>query len=442
MKGYFKKFACGLLVAAIALSMAACGQGGSSSAAGSAQAASTASGNRTKITFWHITPVGSDGYDSLKTLIENFNSVQDKYEVEQIGYPFLDYFSKMTTAFSGGVAPDVFLYTLDDVPVRAANGTIMDLTPYINKDNYSLDDFYKTELGFGAYNGQQYALPFSSTCRLLYYNLDMFKEAGLTEADVPKTWDDLYKVAHKMDKVNSGTIERLGFDPTAGQSNYFSFLWQDGVDFFDKAGNPILTSPEQTKVLQWMVDFNKQYPSAQRQAFTDAGKTLAADPFVSGRLGMMVGVDQEYKVLQNSKVSFKYGVAPLPTPDSGAHVNWSSCWSIEAFKSKDQAKMDGAWEFIKYMEKPETQRGYYDSQGWLTASKTANEGLQTDPIMKTIIGELPYSTEKRFLDYAPKWHEDWDQFMQKATAGTPVSEVLTEAQKFYLEKQSNYKATH
>lgn len=436
----------------LVISMAGCGQekkeepasGGETKAQESVKetTAAKADGEKTKISFWHIFPVGSDGYDELDELIMNFNNVQDKYEVEHVGYPFLDYFSKMTTAFAGDVAPDIFFYTLDDVPVRAANNTIANLTPFIERDKYDLSDLYETEVGFGSYDGQQYALPASSTSRMLFYNLDMLEAAGLTEADVPKTWDELYEVAHKMDIVEDGVIKQLGYDPTAGQSNYFQMLWQTNLDFFDEENNIVINDDAHKKVLQWMIDFNKDYPYAQRQAFTDASKTLGADAFVSGRLAMMVGTNDEYKVLQNSQVPFRYGVATQPIPEGGTRVNWSSCWSYEIFNSKNDDKINGAWEFMKYMLTPENQRAFYDSQGLLTASKKANDTLKTDEIMSKIIEELPYTSEKKYIDFAPKWHEDWNQFMEKAVAGTPVDEVMKEAEQFYKEKRENYKATN
>lgn len=454
MKKFGKSLLSLLLAGAMTFSLAACsgkddGNGGAESTAdaskteSSASSAESASKERTQITFWHIIPEGSDGYESLDALITNFNNVQDEYEITHVGYPFLDYFSKMTTAFAGGVAPDVYMYTMDDVPTRAASGTIMDLTPYMEADQYDTSDLYEAEVEAGLYEGDQYALPMSSTCRVLWYNLDLFKAAGLSEADIPSTWEELYDVAHKMDIVENGVIEQLGFDPTAGEANYHQFLWQAGLDFFDEEGNPQLDQPGQREVLQWMVDFNKDYPNSQLQAFTDAGKTLAADGFVSGRLAMMVANDQKYAVLKNSEVDFEYGCVPMPVPaEGGVRSNWSSCWSLEAIQGTDEAKMAGAWEFIKYMLEPENMKAFYDSQGWLTASRSANEMLRTDDIMNVLIDEIPYSREKAYFDFAPKWHEDWNQFMEKAKAGTPVEEVLAEAQKFYLEKRENFEATH
>lgn len=439
MKQYGKKVISLLLAGVLTASLTACGGGTGVNVSGSNDALG---GDRTQITFWHIIPEGSDGYDSLDALINGFNDAQEEYEISHVGYPFLDYFNKMTTAFSGGMAPDVFLYTMDDVPTRAAAGTIANLKPYMEADHYDTSDLYEAEIEAGIYQGGQYALPFSSTCRLLWYNLDLFEAAGLTEEDVPTTWEELYQVAHKMDVIEDGVIQQLGFDPTAGEANYHQFLWQAGLDFFDEEGNPLLNQPEQAEVLQWMVDFNKDYPYSQIQAFTDASKTLATDGFVSGRLAMMVANDQKYAVLKNSGVEFQYGVTSMPIPEGGTRSNWSSCWSIEAFNGADQAKVQGAWEFMKYMLEPENMKAFFDSQGWLTASKTANEQLRTDGIMETIIDEIPYSREKMYFDFAPKWQEDWDQFMQKAKAGTPVNEVLSEAQSFYLEKRENFEATH
>lgn len=455
-----KRFLALLLAGTMVFSFAACGDKaekdtneatdqetgakdtGNDSDSDSKSGSETASGEKTQITFWHIIPEGSDGYESLDELIMNFNNVQDEYEVTHVGYPFLDYFSKMTTAFAGDVAPDVFLYTMDDVPARAATGTIANLTPYMEADGYDTSDLYEAEVASGVYEGNQYALPFSSTCRVLWYNLDMFEEAGLTEADVPTTWDELYDVAKKMDVVEDGVISQLGFDPTAGQANYFSFLWLKGLDFFDEEGNVLLTEEPQKEVLQWMLDFNGEYPQAQLQAFTDAGTTLAADGFASGMLGMMVGTDSEYAVLKNANVDFKYGCAPIPYPEGGERCNWSSVWSMEVFNSKDEAKMKGAWEFMKYMLQPDSQEAFYNSQGWFTASKTANEALRTGDIENAIVDEIAYSREKVYYDWAPKWHEDWNQFMELAKQGTPVDDVMEQATQFYQEKLENYEATH
>lgn len=441
MKRMLKKALCIGVAGSVALSLAACGNSATSGDS-SATAETSGSQDKIQIEYWSIYPVGSDGYESYNDLIMGFNESQDKYEVVHVGYPFLDYFDKMTTAFSGGVAPDVFMYTLDDVVARASTGTIMDLSPYMEAEGYDLSDYYESELRFGTYEGDYYALPLTSMCRVLYYNLDLFEAAGLTEADVPTTWDELYEVAHKMDIVEDGTIKQLGFDPTAGQSNYFTLLWQSGLDFFDENGNPVLTDQAHIDVLQWMLDFNKEYPVAQRQAFTDAGKTLSNDGFTAGTLGMMVSNDAEYKVLQNAEVPFRYGVTSLPLPENGTRVNWSSNWSIEAFNSGDPDKMAGAWEFIKYINSPESQVKQFESQGLLSARKSVNATLGgDDPIMQTFVEELNYSTEKVYWDFAPKWHEDWNQFQEQANVSGDAKSALEAAQKFYIEKKANYEAT-
>lgn len=432
MKKLAKRIICSVLAASVLL-LAACNSGGTGN--------DKKEGEKVKISFWHTIPVGSTNYESFEELVLGFNSSQDKYEVEHAGYPFFDYFDKMTTAFSGGVAPDVFIYTMDNIPSRAADEVTMNLTPYIERDNYSLNDLYELEVSAGVYDEKQYALPFSSTCRLLYYNIDMMEAAGLTEADVPTTWDELYEVAHKMDIVENGTIKQLGFDPFSQQSNYFMYLWQKGLDYFDAEGNPAVNTPENLEVLQWMADFNAEHPKTQLQAFTDASKTLAADAFISGKMGMMIGVDEEYKLLQTNEVPFKYGVASIPLPENGKRVTWSSCFSIEAINSKDEDKMNGSWEFIKYMLKPESQSAFYESQGWLSASKEAVNKLKGDPIMDAIIEELDYAQEKVYIDYSPNWNSDWDQFKERIIAGEDAASILKDMQKFYEEKQTNYEAT-
>lgn len=454
-----KQAAAALLSLTLVVSMAACTSGtgtptgGDSTPAGDSSSANPAtepvSGDRVKISYWHIIPIGDEGYESLDAMITNFNTIQDKYEIEHTGYPFFDFFAKMTTSFSGGVAPDVFMYTLDNVVTRAETETTMNLSPFIERDSFDVNNFFEKERIFGQYNGDYYALPFSSTGRMLYYNLDMFEAAGMTEADVPKTWDELKTVAKKMDLVEEGLIKQLGFNPldtqtTSGHSNFYEYLWQSGYDFFDENENLTLNTPENRAILDWMQDFNAELTPLQIRSFFEMGKAMGGqESFSTGTLGMMIGTDQLYRSLQYKEVPFKYGVAQTPLPEGGTPVNWSSCWSLEAFNSGDEQRMEGAWEFIKYMLSKDAQLEHYNSQGWLPGSVEALETLRgDDAILNTIIDQLAFATEKRFVSYAPNWHQNWGQeFVEMVIDGTSSEEVLADAEQYFNDQKANYEAT-
>ena len=406
------------------------------------------SAQKVKVTYWHTTPIGDPGYAKINNLVKKFNESQDKVEVKHIGYSFWDYWDKLNiiVAAKNGSAPDIGINTIDNSISRAETGLIYNLSPLIKKDNINLGEFYQNQIDFGTYKGEVYSLPFTSTARVLYYNLDLFEKAGLTEADVPKNLEELSKVAKKLDKVDgNGNIEVMGFDPTAGEGTYHGWLWTNGLDFFDKDLNPTLDDDKHEEVLRWMRDFNKNLTPKQKQGFSEGNKLVGLDPFTSGRMGMYLGSDSLHYTLTQKKVKFKYGVVNIPYPAGGTRVNWGSGFSLEMFNNGDEKKKEASWEFYKFLMSPGAQKEYYETTGWLMSNKKAmEETAKNDKVLARIVEELPYAKDKIYVNYAPSWHaNDWQQYYQKALKeGTDeVREALKEAQKYYLQKRENFKAT-
>ena len=217
-------------------------------------------GDRVTIQYWHMNPVGSPGFSQMRAIITAFNESQDDYFVRGTGFSFWDYWDKINIAVSSRTAPDIGLSTIDDVVARASNGVLYNLSELMAADtsdnNVDLEEFRQSQLDFATWQGDLWAMPFSTTTRALYYNLDMFTEQGLTAADVPTTWSELHTVAKRFDVVQGGQIQRLGFDPTYGNATYHGWLWQTGLDFFDEALNPTLNTQGHIDVLEWIIGFN------------------------------------------------------------------------------------------------------------------------------------------------------------------------------------------
>jgi len=408
-------------------------------------------GDKTEITFWHMSPVGSESYAATKQIIKRFNDSQDKYFIKGTGFSFWDYWDKLDVAVSSRTAPDVGLSTLDDVVSRASAGVLYNISDLMRTDETPLnpEDFYVNQLEFATYNDDLYALPFTSTTRLLFYNLDLFAEVGLTDDDVPTNWSELYTVAKKLDKVdNKGAIQRLGFDPTYGEATYHGFLWQNGLDFFDEDLNPTLNTQGHYDVLQWMIDFNKEYTRKQLVAFGDANAMLGINPFAAERVAMIIQNDGLYQILKNASSTFNYGVTYIPIPDdNGIRVNWGSGFSIELYNNGkgNIAKKQGAYEFLKYLMSYDTQKDLSIANGWIMASKSAMASVaENNPILTRLIEEVAYAKDKVFVPYAPSWHgNDWQPYYNSALSKEKtVEQALADARAHYIQKRDNWNATH
>ncbi len=408
--------------------------------------------DRIEIEFWHQSPVGSDSYSGLRRIIREFNESQDEYVVRGTGINFWDYWDRVNIAIASNNAPDLGYHTLDNVILRAENQALYNISDLIEADIEAgvetLDPtvFLENQLEFATYDGDLYALPFSATTRMLFYNLDLFEAAGLSEDDVPTTWDELYEVAKQLDKVDGNTIEVLGFDPSFGEGTYHQYLWTDGLDFFDEDLNPTLNTERHLEILEWMYDFNEEYPRSALDAFGEANQMLGINPFAAGRVAMMVASDGLYETLRPLGDNINYGVTHIPLPDEdGVRVNWGSGFSIEMYDNGDEDKKAGTWAFLKYLLDYDTQVELADTMGWLMSHIPAMEAYaEGNEILEAFVNELEYAVDKVYVPYAPNWHAtDWDQFFTEGLSGAiSAEEVLTRARNLYIEKQENYERSN
>ncbi|EON3155802.1 extracellular solute-binding protein [Campylobacter jejuni] len=65
----------------------------------------------------------------------------------------------------------------------------------------------KKELGFNdnafkatTLENKIYAIPFASSLPVVYYNMDLVKQAGWNK-ELPKTWDELFDLAQKINSL-------------------------------------------------------------------------------------------------------------------------------------------------------------------------------------------------------------------------------------------------
>jgi multiple sugar transport system substrate-binding protein len=406
-------------------------------------------GDRIVIDFWHMSPVGSTSYSGMRSIITTFNESQDKYFVKGTGFSFWDYWDKINIAVSSKTAPDLGLSTIDDVEARAKSGVLYNISDLIANDTsgvneIDLTEFRQSQLNFATYQNKLFAMPFSATTRALYYNLDMFAEKGLDKDDVPTTWAELETLAKQFDIVNNNNqIQRLGFDPTYGNATYHGWLWQANLDFFDTNRMPTLNTQGHVDVLNWIKNFNSNFTRAQLSSFGESNQLLGINVFAAQRVAMIVEVDGLYQVIKDAGATFNYGVAPIPIPEGGRHVNWGSGFSIEMYNNNkgEDDQRDGAFEFLKYLLSKDTQIRLAEVNGWIMSHISAmEEHVEGDPILEALLSQVDFAIDKVFIPYAPSWHgNDWQPYYTQALSGDlTVEQALAQARANYLQKKQNY----
>ncbi len=145
--------------------------------------------------------------------------------------------SNLATVAAGAGMPDVIVSDRRTLPREAADGVYMSLQPWADRDNVRRDQFYNWAWDQGVYNGEIYGIPHETDVTVLFYNKDLFRQAGLDPDRPPATWDDLERYADKLDKIGpDGKLERVAFFP----------LWVRGVDVWQYTNDADMIGPDGT----------------------------------------------------------------------------------------------------------------------------------------------------------------------------------------------------
>lgn len=440
-----------LLAVLLVMSMAACGNSDGTTGSGAVGGADTQKTGgepkeKVKITYWHIFPEGDAFKEVHDKLIKDFNESQDEVFVEDLGISFFDFLSKMDTAIPAGTGPDVGFMGLEDSNFRAASGVLADLKPYIEKDGFAMDQFYEAAVKYVSYEEGIYGMPLIWGTRMLVYNKQMFRDAGLDPEKPPKTLEELEAYADKLTKLDAkGNIEVMGFHPSLGNASFMDYLDGRGGQLFDENDNPIINNDTVLKTLEWYVDMTNKYGAKQAQSLKSSSATTGIDPFLAGFVAMEVNVNDFYKKLAESDMD--YGLAPIPIPaEGGVRAATGGGFDLEVFDHGDPAKVEAAWKFVSFMTNVENQQYWAVQNKWPVANQKAmetSEEIKADPDWQIIVGDLPYAVPNKFIMKAKNWWNALSPEIEAAQNGlkTP-KQALDDAQKAVEAQIKSYEATN
>ncbi len=132
-----------------------------------------------------------------KDVIDRFNEdYAGQYHVTPITTNLEEYYPNLNAKVDAGETPDVFIVSpgpnLDDYVLP---GVAADLTDYL-ADGW-LDTFVGGEAAFAqqTYDGKIYAVPLNIAAACVFYNKEMFEEAG---CEIPTTFDELLDCCQKL----------------------------------------------------------------------------------------------------------------------------------------------------------------------------------------------------------------------------------------------------
>jgi len=312
-----------------------------------------AAGRSTIIEVWY--PYGGDRADIFEKYWKAFEDSHPDIGIKAVfAANDLSTNAKLFTAIAAGNPPDVTWVDGPQVAEWAARGALEPLDEMIAAGGVNKDDFWPLSWGECVYNNKVWALSYTADPAFgLFWNKDIFREAGLDPEKPPTTVEEMDQMNDKIAKVNNGRIERLGFIPWTvyGASNsIFTWGWIFGGEFYNPETQKITANdPKVVKALEWMGAFAKKYNPEQLSGFQAGFGSGEQNPFYQGKIAMALFGSWELPGLKKYAPNLKYGIAPLPTGPDGAPPNqtWGGGWDIGI--PKGAKHKEAAFEFIKWM---------------------------------------------------------------------------------------------
>ncbi len=155
------------------------------------------------ITFWESASMAN--LMVLQGIVSAFNSSQSKVHVTlvtQSGYD--DTWQKYEAGLSNGQSGDIVQLEDDRTQEAIDTRSFLPVQSCMNAAKYSTSDFLSRPLAYWKVKGVQWAMPFSVSAPILYYNQNAFTKAGLNPNDPPLTLPAMLTDAKTLKAAGSG----------------------------------------------------------------------------------------------------------------------------------------------------------------------------------------------------------------------------------------------
>jgi multiple sugar transport system substrate-binding protein len=356
--------------------VAACGGPG-----GGNQAAAPAGPVTIEFSFWGDQKL----VDTFAKDIADFNKTSPNIQVKTIHMP-TDYYTKLETLIVGGTPPDISMLANSSVPEFAAKGTLSSLDSQIKK-NANVDDLYPSVREALKYKGVFYGLPRDVTTFALFYNQQLFDEAGVKYPDASWTWNSLLDAAKRITKAGPGIDNPVyGFHHRPLFDQTQTWIWQNGGDFLNKDGTAALVDqPAATEALQWLADLRtvqRVAPLPNALGTEDQGKLFSDRKIAMYINGFSSGITF------SSVQGLRFDVAAVPQGKARATV----LVPIMYVEPKGTKAPDAAFSFMKFLAGAQGQRNHAALGAGFPGYRSVAE---SDVFLKNDTG---YKSKKVFLD--------------------------------------------
>lgn len=283
-----------------------------------------------------------DAEDMFQKFVDAYTAIHTNVAITIVKQPWEDYWTKLPLSLRDGATPALF---------NIHNSHHSNLAPYLEPYDIPTDELTADYTGAEAHviDGTISYLDYGLMSGVIYYNVDHWKEAGLTDADIPETWEQFREVAKKLTKRSGDSFERAGFNFNA-QFNAFSpgLPYQYGQNMFaDDQTTPTIA----TEAMMDVIERFQSFYDVDQVGSKDFG-TASGDSFGQGQSSMVYSWTHLGGTLANDFPDINYATFRTPvvtageTPYAFDRYNGESTLGINT--KADAATKAVAQDFVRF----------------------------------------------------------------------------------------------
>ena len=138
---------------------------------------------------------------------EGFEAKYPQYKIEWVTAPYGEILNQVINMAGGGDRVDVIFGEEAWVPQLYSSGLAAPVTSIV--DEAFVSDFDPAVMDVFTIDGDIYGIPLYVSPFILYYNTELFEQAGLDPANPPKTYDEMLAAAEKLSQLTDANGNKV-----------------------------------------------------------------------------------------------------------------------------------------------------------------------------------------------------------------------------------------
>jgi multiple sugar transport system substrate-binding protein len=380
------------------------------------------------LNYWRVW----DGPDAFEDIIAAYNKIHPYVTIEYRKLRYSEYEKELLNALAEDRAPDIisihntwikkYQSKIEPMPDKITMAypvvkgklkkevfyelrTVKSLTLKEIKNNF-IDLVYDDVVLIGKDKKTKktrpmvFGLPLSVDTLVMYYNKDLFNNAGIINP--PEYWNKEFQQGVKqLTKIDAqGNIIQSGV-ALGGSSNIERYsdilsilMMQNGAEMLSDSGQvmfaaiPTIYKEQKFNPGMEALRFYTDFANPTKEVYSwNAQLDNSVNMFTQGKLAMMFGYAYHLPIIKKRGPKINFAIAPLPQIEGSLQkVNYANYWVETVLKKSKHPEI--AWDFVQFAARAENVKSYLQKTKKPTALRSLIKEQLEDEELDVFAGQL------------------------------------------------------